>query len=255
MLRLAGAWTWDFWLADDGRSYHLYFLKAPRHIGHPDQRHWNVSIGHATSPDLSDWTVVSDAVGPSDGPAFDDVATWTGSVVRGRDGTWFMFYTGVGAQDGVLRQRIGLATSADLYHWSKHPGSPVLEGDPRWYGRLPNALSPDEAWRDPWVFADPDGDGWHMLLTARAREGPADQRGVIGHARSHDLVRWQAQAPLSRPGEGRPARARPGLGRPAHVHTDRGARRAGAQFDQVTHQVDEPQAMAAVVGAVPDPPG
>jgi len=41
-----------------------------------------------------------------------------------------------------------------------------------------------------------------MLLTARAREGPADQRGVIGHARSHDLVRWQAQAPLSRPGEG-----------------------------------------------------
>ena len=23
MLRLAGAWTWDFWLADDGRSYVL----------------------------------------------------------------------------------------------------------------------------------------------------------------------------------------------------------------------------------------
>jgi len=201
MLRLAGAWIWDCWLADDGRSYHLYFLKAPN-VGHPEERHRNASIGHATSPDLADWTVVSDAVGPSDGPAFDDVATWTGSVVRGRDGTWFMFYTGVGAQDGVLRQRIGLATSADLYHWSKHPGSPVLEGDPRWYGRLPNALSPDEAWRDPWVFADPDGDGWHMLLTARACEGPADQRGVIGHARSHDLVRWQAQAPLSRPGEG-----------------------------------------------------
>ena len=201
MLRLAGAWIWDCWLADDGRSYHLYFLKAPN-VGHPEERHRNASIGHATSPDLADWTVVSDAVGPSDGPAFDDTATWTGSVVRGRDGTWFMFYTGVASQGGVLRQRIGLATSADLYHWSKHPGSPVLEGDPRWYGRLPNALSPDEAWRDPWVFADPDGDGWHMLLTARAREGPADQRGVIGHARSHDLVRWQAQAPLSRPGEG-----------------------------------------------------
>src|SRR6516164_1720751 len=143
MLRLAGAWIWDCWLADDGRSYHLYFLKAPN-VGHPEERHRNASIGHATSPDLADWTVVSDAVGPSDGPAFDDVATWTGSVVRGRDGTWFMFYTGVGAQDGVLRQRIGLATSADLYHWSKHPGSPVLEGDPRWYGRLPNALAPDE---------------------------------------------------------------------------------------------------------------
>ena len=62
--------------------------------------------------------------------------------------------------------------------------------------------SPDEAWRDPWVLADPDGDGWHMLVTARACDGPADQRGVIGHARSDDLIHWQAQPPLSRPGEG-----------------------------------------------------
>ena len=88
MLRLADAWTWDFWLADDGRAYHLYFLKAPRHIGHPG------------------------------------------------------------------------------------------------------------------VFADRGGDGWHMLLTARACDGTADQRGVIGHARSYDLVHWQAQPPLSRPGGG-----------------------------------------------------
>jgi beta-fructofuranosidase len=130
MLRLADAWTWDFWLADDGRSYHLYFLQAPRSIGHPDVRHWNVCVGHAVSPDLADWTVVSDAITPSDGPAFDDVATWTGSVVRGRDGTWFMFYTGVGSREHGPRQRIGLATSADLQHWIKHPGSPVLDSDP-----------------------------------------------------------------------------------------------------------------------------
>src|ERR1700733_9885332 len=77
MLRLADAWTWDFWLADDGRSYHLYFLNAPRHIGHPDERHWNVSIGHAVSPDLADWTVVPDAIAPSDGPAFDHIAAGT----------------------------------------------------------------------------------------------------------------------------------------------------------------------------------
>ena len=202
MLRLAGAWTWDFWLADDGRSYHLYFLKAPRRIGNPDERHRNVCVGHAVSPDLADWTVVPDAIAPADGPAFDDIATWTGSVVRGRDGTWFMFYTGAGARERALKQRIGLATSADLQHWSRHPGSPVLESDPRWYETLPDALWPGEAWRDPWVFADPDGDGWHMLLTARACDGPADQRGVIGHARSYDLINWQAQPPLSRPGGG-----------------------------------------------------
>ena len=51
MLRLADAWTWDFWLADDGRSYHLYFLKAPRHIGNArpiifTAPHWRDSKWH-----------------------------------------------------------------------------------------------------------------------------------------------------------------------------------------------------------------
>jgi beta-fructofuranosidase len=54
----------------------------------------------------------------------------------------------------------------------------------------------------PWVFADPDGDGWHMLITARANHGPADDRGVIGHAHSPDLQRWQVRPPLSKPGSG-----------------------------------------------------
>jgi beta-fructofuranosidase len=202
VLRLADAWTWDSWLADDGRSYHLYFLKAPRHIGSPDQRHWNVAIGHAVSADLSHWTVTPDAITPSGQPAFDDLATWTGSVVRGPDGEWFMFYTGSSSGERGLKQRIGLATSADLVHWRKHPASPVLESDGRWYEQLPQALWPDEAWRDPWVIPDPAGDGWHMLLTARARDGAADERGVIGHARSADLIHWQAQAPLSDPGAG-----------------------------------------------------
>lgn len=197
MLRLADAWTWDFWLADDGRDYHLYFLKAPRSIGDPDQRHWNVTVGHAVSADLAHWSLAEDALGPAACPAFDDMTTWTGSVARGPDGTWFMFYTGGGSRERGLKQRIGLATSADLYHWDRHPASPVLETDSRWYEQLPGASWPDEAWRDPWVFPDPGGDGWHMLITGRSRHGPADRRGVIGHARSDDLVHWQAGPPLS----------------------------------------------------------
>ena len=60
----------------------------------------------------------------------------------------------------------------------------------------------DEAFRDPWVFADPNGDGWHLLITARANHGPADDRGVVGHATSPDLVSWTLQPPLSEPGQG-----------------------------------------------------
>jgi beta-fructofuranosidase len=86
--------------------------------------------------------------------------------------------------------------------WHKEPSSPLVTADERWYERLGGEDWPEEAWRDPWVFADPDGDGWHMLITARANHGPADDRGVLGHARSPDLRRWQVRPPLSRPGSG-----------------------------------------------------
>ena len=86
MLRLPDSWIWDFWFADDGRAYHVFFLKAPRSLGDPELRHVNVAIGHATSEDLTGWTVAADALAPAASPAFDDVATWTGSVVRGPDG-------------------------------------------------------------------------------------------------------------------------------------------------------------------------
>ena len=196
MLRLPDAWIWDFWFADDGRAYHVFFLKAPRRLADPELRHFNVAIGHATSQDLTDWTVAADALAPAAGPAFDDLATWTGSVVRGPDGTWHMFYTGGSHTPAGVKQRIGMATSADLYIWHRHPASPVTESDPRWYEQL--GPGRDEAWRDPWVFADPGGDGWHMVVTARSGRGHVGQRGVLGHARSADLVRWRVVPPLSR---------------------------------------------------------
>jgi beta-fructofuranosidase len=202
VLRLADAWTWDFWLARDADVYHLFFLRASRALLDPDRRHWHAGVGHAISTDLRTWTRMADALVPADRPAFDDVSTWTGSVVRGPDGLWRMFYTGAGSAEHGLVQRIGLATSADLSTWRRHPAAPVLHADPRWYERLGDSSWPDEAWRDPWVFPDPGGDGWHMLVTARAATGPVNDRGVIGHARSADLVHWDAQPPLTPPGSG-----------------------------------------------------
>jgi beta-fructofuranosidase len=202
VFKITNAWSWDFWLARDGATYHLFFLQASRALHDPDRRHYRAGIGHAVSADLRQWTQVDDALVHDDRPAFDDIATWTGSVIRRPDGLWCMFYTGVGSRDDGLVQRIGLATSADLTTWTRHPTGPVLQADPRWYEQLGGSSWPNEAWRDPWVFADPAGDGWHMLITARADHGPVDDRGVIGHARSADLVHWQAQPPLTTPGSG-----------------------------------------------------
>ena len=176
MLRLPDAWMWDFWLADDGLTYHLFFLTAGRHLGDPELRHRNASIGHAVSADLRVWTVLEGALAPSEPPAFDDLATWTGSVLRRDDGEWQMFYTGISSAEGGGRQRVGQAASDDLLHWRKHPASLALESDPRWY-RQSNAGA---AWRDPWVLPAPGGAGFHMLLTAQSRQLAADAYVHLG---------------------------------------------------------------------------
>ncbi|GAA1208460.1 glycosyl hydrolase family 32 [Rhodoglobus aureus] len=200
MLRLASSWVWDFWIADDGDRYHLFFLKASRALLDPDRRHWRATIGHATSIDLTTWIEHADAVIPDDSPAFDDLSTWTGSVVRDDNGTWRMFYTAVSRAEGGLNQRISSVVSDDLFTWRREPDRQILEPDARYYETAETRNWPDQAWRDPWVFRDRRN--WHMLITARANHGDPDNRGVIGHATSPDLTHWTVQPPLSEPGAG-----------------------------------------------------
>jgi beta-fructofuranosidase len=200
VLRLDDRWAWDFWIADTGSDYHLFFLNAPRSLGDPNLRHHSAVVGHAVSSDLVHWKELDHALEPGPEGAWDDVAIWTGSVIRGDD-AWYMFYTGSSTREGALIQRIGLATSPDLMTWTKHAANPIIEADPAWYEQLDTTAWHDQAWRDPWVFADPDGDGYHALITARASTGPVDARGVVAHARSQDLVHWVVRPPISVPGE------------------------------------------------------
>jgi beta-fructofuranosidase len=202
VLRLTDQWVWDFWLADDGRDYHAFFLSALRTPDDPDGRHRRARIGHAVSPDLREWERLPDALDADPQPGFDDLTTWTGSVLQHPDGSWLMYYTGVTEVGGELIQRVGAAQSQDLTTWHRHPGNPIVSADRRWYELYGDPGANGEEWRDPWVIADPGGDGWHMFITARAAEGAVDDRGVIGHARSHDLLTWEVLPPLSSPGNG-----------------------------------------------------
>ena len=202
-LRLDDRWVWDFWVAREGPNYHVFYLQAPHELIEQELRHWNASVGHAASDDLRNWRVLPDALHPGPEGAWDDGAIWTGSVVE-RDGTWHMLYTGINArerQEEAIIQRIGLATSTDLIRWDKHPQNPLIEADPRYYGqRDPSPLGSERMWRDPWVFRHSQTGEYHALITARTIEGPPDGRGVIGHARSSDLVRWETLPPLTEPG-------------------------------------------------------
>jgi len=182
-LRLPDHWLWDFWFAVDGDDVHVFYLQAPRALGDPELRHHNASIGHAVSRDLRAWEVLPDALHPGPAGEFDDLATWTGSVVR-HDGRWQLFYTGIARSEGGAVQRIGSAVSDDLLTWERR--GLLLEADPRWYDR--------EHWRDPWVSWDPEHERWDMLVCATA-----GGRGILGHAHSPDLRDWTVAAPLSPP--------------------------------------------------------
>ncbi len=76
-----------------------------------------------------------------------------------------------------------------------------MNADARWYELLDRRWWVDQAWRDPWVFQHPYTGDFHAFITARANHGPADERGVIGHARSVDLVHWEVLPPFTEPGD------------------------------------------------------
>ena len=70
MLTLPDSWVWDFWLAKDQDTYHLFFLYASRALHDPDRRHLRAGIGHA-STDLRNWRQVADGLVQGDAGSFD----------------------------------------------------------------------------------------------------------------------------------------------------------------------------------------
>jgi len=201
VIALDTKWIWDSWYAHDGQKWHAYFLQADKAIGDPELRHWNVSQGHASSADLVNWQHLGTCFTPSPGPAWDDYATWTGSVVRDDDSMWHLFYTGSShAEDGLI-QRIGHATSTDMHDWERVGDGLCLDlvGEMSAFYEANHAVGfwHDRAMRDPWVMRDPSDGGWLMYFTARAPDiAEPNAGGAIGFATSPNLRDWSLQKPV-----------------------------------------------------------
>ncbi len=199
-LILPDKWIWDFWLAREGDVWHVFFLQADRALRNPDLRHWNSSIGHAVSRNLTDWDYRGTVLQPSLEPGFDDATTWTGSIVN-HGNEWLLFYTGNAKADNAKVQRIGLARSPDLQNWTRDPAGAIIDNLPapyenqhyveRWH---------DRSLRDPDVSADPLRGGWRMYFSARVTDRDADSAGCIGMAWSRDLTHWEVLPPAVSPG-------------------------------------------------------
>ncbi|RWB06069.1 hypothetical protein [Mesorhizobium sp.] len=171
MLTVEGKWIWDSWYCrDDQGLWHAFFLQADRSLGNPELRHWNVTWGLATSPDLRKWTYRGTVFRPSKTPSFVDLTIWTGCVVRNDRNSWTLFYTGTSrAEEGKI-QRIGRASSADLVHWRRQGLALERTGENAecYEGCVPRRWK-DCSLRDPWVIRDPEGSGWLMYFTPDRR--------------------------------------------------------------------------------------
>ncbi|MEY2663828.1 MAG: hypothetical protein RIR35_636 [Actinomycetota bacterium] len=197
VLKYDDRYVWDHWTFDDGEKFHIFYLQAQRQTNNASERHLNASIGHATSTNLKNWSEVGTALQKSTLGSWDDLATWTGSVVHNpHTDEYLLFYTGVHKSNEGLVQAIGIATSKDLVNWNKYGSGPVVQADPTHYASQENG-SRDTDFRDPWVFYDERDLKWHMLITTTSlTDSNITSRGIVGHAISEDLFSWQVLPPL-----------------------------------------------------------
>lgn len=152
---------------------HLFYQYNPHGAFH-GTIHW----GHAVSRDRVHWRDLPLALAPTPGGP-DAEGCWSGCAVDDR-GTPTLLYTGVSPQ--TVCRAIG---SADLVHWTKPAGNPVIAGPPAW---LRDLCSGD--FRDPFIW--PAGDGWRMVIASRAENAS----GYVLLYRSPDLVEWAYEGVL-----------------------------------------------------------
>ncbi|RLU81301.1 glycosyl hydrolase family 32 [Streptomyces griseocarneus] len=124
-----------------------------------------VSFAHASAPDLyGPWTTHADAL-TVDRSYFGEEHLWAPHVVEA-GGMYWMFYA-AGGRNGAA---INLATSTDLFTWTRVPTGPLFRG---------------RVARDPMVVRI--AGQWVMYYTELSGQ---DGRHVVAFRRSDDLLHW-----------------------------------------------------------------
>jgi beta-fructofuranosidase len=191
---------WDFWMIErESRlhSFHLFRLR-PGAVIDPVKLEW---LGHAVSDDLINWHEEPMVIPPGPPGSLDDMKHYTGDVVE-KDGLYYLFYTGRSSREEGRVQRTMLATSPDLYEWTKYENNPVMEADPRWYtAKRVAERGYGIGWRDPKVVLDENTGWYYAFLAADLPNSDWGERGCVARARSRDLLHWEIMPPAFTPGK------------------------------------------------------
>ena len=166
--------------------YHLFHLIIPNHD----------YIAHAISDDGISWKRTKNALFVGDPGQWDDDMLWT-MQVSGQDGYFRMYYTGLARKDRGKVQKIGVATSTDLLHWTKlnKYRLPLHSAGP-YYEDINNNPREWLSFRDPFRFEHQGN--IYLLMCARSHFGPESRRGCVGLAKA-SAEGFELQAPLLYP--------------------------------------------------------
>lgn len=166
--------------------YHLFHLIIPNHD----------YIAHAISEDGISWRRTKNALFVGDPGEWDDDMLWTMHISRD-DEQFKMYYTGLQRSDRGKIQKIGMAVSDDLIHWTKKKINqlPVSSQGPH-YEDIQNNPREWLSFRDPFRFKYEED--VYLLMCARSSFGPVSRRGCVGLAKATES-HFELQQPLLYP--------------------------------------------------------
>ena len=158
--------------------YHLFYI-----FQDPSLPHGGHCWGHASSPNLLDWTIHPPALKPAEGDP--EVGIFSGGAFLDKEGRPVLIYHGVGA--GTCLAAPG---DDELIRWRKSPHNPVIPepkpGTPGW--GVYNVFDP-HAWLE--------GDRYYAILGGKVK--PHDRWDTAYLFTSADLVHWEYLRPFYRP--------------------------------------------------------
>jgi len=176
-----GFYLKDFCLFHHGDSYHLFHIAGVPNVSCclPGNEIW---FGHATTKNFQTWQTHEPCFYIS--PQSWDSGHVFAPFVIAKDGTYWMFYTGVTVEN---TQRIGLAVSKNLFTWERVGQRPIIR--PEEYGWAFCPTEKGAPCRDPHVI-EYQNEYW-LYYTAVTKAGKA----CIARAVSKNLIDWQDCGP------------------------------------------------------------
>ena len=194
----------DMWFIKEKGVWHQFELNGPHpsdfdkpwpplnQPGRPPLAYLEQGIFHWTSKDLIAWHDEGVAVTIGKPDEWDGGKIASGNIAKFGD-TFYLFYPGIREhpEPGKCVTPIGLATSKDMIHWTKHPSNPILVPDGKIYDPAGN-------WRDCNFLWDEKAKLWYSVICATAAgDGPIESRACIALAKSADLIHWDFLPPLT----------------------------------------------------------